>query len=78
MNVCFVKDVALGAIRWDDSGCMAVVLNLTQNTILPIRTIISHDEKLCMVELEFFIQGVLHYAWVGNSQYPINLITLVE
>jgi hypothetical protein len=31
-----------------------------------------------MVELEWTENDKLYYAWVGNSQYPINLITVVE
>lgn len=76
--VSFNKDILLGVIEWSGNNCQSIVLHIKEKTILPIRTMIVHDGKLCMVELEWTENDKLYYAWVGNSQYPINLITVVE
>ena len=77
--VSFNKDILLGVIEWHGNNCQSIVLTIQENTTLPIRHLIRHDDgRPCMVELEWTENDKLYYAWVGNSQYPINLITVVE
>lgn len=78
-SVRFTKKVLLGVIEWHNKNCQSIVLPIPENTILPIRHTIYHDDKkVCMVELEWTENDKLYYAWVGNSQYPINLVEVID